>query len=623
MKMNYKINFNKNRTKQIEHALQLLSTWIGDPESDAIQSLTLLTKQNELEKIQELKLESAQNLTKIDDFLIFFETQNGQTAREEIYLISVSERGLANSIYYFYMKLREIQVKDPFSLNWNEFKSPHFETRGITLNFPFRLEGLSSDTWTASQWKYYLARIRSFNYTSITILIGSWMLYHPDFEELRQNAWRYDVLEEVFEYAAELGLEVIILDVYNQINTDLWIKFPEIRATIWGYQGISYCSKTGKDIGQKILKYTLNRFKKIVPNYALFAFEGGGCNCDYCRDNVVDLVTNYLDFIRKNAEPEKLFFVTWFANFKENFETPAIKDLRNKLFSQVPKDIKIVDVNRKTLQMAAAQGYEIFDFIFFIDSEAGLENQAIFSRPHLHLLKERINESIQEFGSKLKGIFGYRIIPKARFINDYALARYYWNPEIEIPALVSEIAGLLSSSSEQKEHISNAILLLEDFWLNLDEKPLKQCKKILNNTIKQTQNVSEPLKSIQEAVTILYYLFKYYNHTSERRRQRLINKIFELMREMDTFHCYTSHKWWDTVSIEVIKQRVQWWTDPKTGLFNPTSLPWNSLSKAKYHLIDNKKDVLPWMTLSEFISSAKMVVSQKFKNLTKKFRKKK
>lgn len=102
----------------------------------------------------------------------------------------------------------------------------------------------------------------------------------------------------------------------------------------------------------------------------------------------------------------------------------------------------------------------------------------------------------------------------------------------------------------------------------------------------------------------------------------MIQTIFHRMRDMDTFHCYTTYKWWDTVSIEVIKQRVQWWTDPKTGLFDPQSLPWNSLSQAKYHLIDSKKDVLPWMKFSEVVSAAKMVFSQKLKNFAKKFRKK-
>ena len=586
--MSYKISFNKNETKQVVQAIKVLTSWIGEPDSNSNQTLTFLSLQNNSTEIQKLNLENANRLKKSDDFLIYFDKDNTQNEAGVIFLLSEGDRGLANCIYYLYMKLKEQQTRDPFSISWNDFQSPRFETRGITLNFPFRLEGLSSDTWTLSQWKEYLNRIRSFNYTSIVILIGAWMLYHPEFEELKKNAWRYDVVEGIIEYAAEIGLEVILLDVFNQINPDLWVKYPEIRSTVWGYQGISYCSKTGTEIGQKILTYTLNRFKN-VPGNALFAFEGGGCNCEYCRSNVIDLILKYLEFIRENAQPEHLFFNTWFANFKENFETPAIKGLRKDLFSRLPKDVKIVDVNRKTLHMAADQGYEIFDFIFFIDSEAGLENQAIFPRPHLNLLRERISGSVEEFGEKLSGVIGYRIIPKARFINDYALGRYLWNPEIEVGEMVSEVAGLLSSTITEKEQIQNAILLLEEFWQVLEKDKLKKCKKILKTVIKQQENVPEPLKSIQEGVIILYLLFKYYKHKSERRKRGLIQTIFDQMSDMDTFHCYTTHKWWDTVSIEAIKQRVEWWTDPKIGLFDPQSLPWNALSQAKYHLIDNKK----------------------------------
>ncbi|HUY01270.1 MAG TPA: hypothetical protein VMV49_17040 [Candidatus Deferrimicrobium sp.] len=620
--MNYKISLNKNENKQIEQSIKVLTSWMGEPDANSTRSLTFLTLQNNSAEIQKLNLEKVNKLKKIDDFLIISEKHDIQNKTSQIFLLARGDRGLANSIYYLYMKLKDQQIQDPFSRNWDEFETPYFETRGLTLNFPFRLEGLSTDTWSVPQWKEYLNRIRSFNYTSITFLIGSWMLYHPDFEELKKNAWRYDVAEEVFKYAAEIGLEIILLYVYNQIQTDLWINYPEIRAHIWGYQGISYCNQKGKEIGEKILTYTLNRFKS-VPSVALFAFEGGGCNCEYCRGNVVELIHAYLDLMKEAAEPERLYFCTWFANFKENFETPAIKGLRDRLFATIPKEIKIIDVNRKTLQMAAAQGYEIFDFIFFIDPEAGMENQAIFPKPHLHLLKERITDSIQIFGPQLKGMFGYRIIPKARFINDYVLSRYFWNPEIEIDAVVSEVAGLLSSSMNEKDQITHAIQLLEEFWTTLDKNKLKECQKVLKTVTTQQKNVPEPLQSIRDTVIILNLLFKYYNHTSKKRKEGIIQKIFSLMKEMDIFHCYTTYNWWDALAIEIIKQRVQWWTDPKSGLFNPKSLPWNSLAKAKYHLIDNKKDVLPWMQFSEIVSSAKMVLSQKLKNFTKKLRKKK
>ncbi len=620
--MEYKITYNDNHTNQIERAVELLTSWIGKPDSNSTKGIIFLTQETNSKDIQNLDLDPADIPKKIDDFLIFTDDKEGQIEIEKIFLISVGDRGLANGIYYLNMKLRASQTHDPFSHTWHDFQTPQLETRGIVLNFPFRLEGLSTDTWNFSEWKEYLNRIRSFNYTHVEYLIGMYMVYHPEIEELKKNAWRYDLTEQIFQYAADIGLEIVLLVVFNQIHPDLWIKYPEIRSTIWGYQGISYCSQTGRELGEKILTYTLDRFKN-VPNNSLFAFEGGGCSCEACRKNVVDLIVEYFELMRKTAEPEHLYFVTWFANFKENFETPAIKGLRKKLFSKLPKDIGIADVNRKTLQMAAEQGYEIFDFIFFIDAEAGMENQSVFPRPHLRLLKERISDSIDYFGSQLKGAFGYRTIPKARFMNDYALARYLWNPKIEIDELIHEIAGLLSANSNEQEQISRAILLLEDFWTNLEKVDLKECKKILKAVVKQKETVPEPLQSIHDAIIILNLLFKYYSTDSKRRRQGLLQQIFDLMKDMETFHSYVTHSFWYAVAEEVIKQRVGWWTDPKTGLFNPTAVPWNALSQAKYHLIDDKKDVLAWMSFSEFVSSAKMVFSEKFRHFFKKFRRKK
>ncbi len=594
--MKYKIRFNKNKSKQIEQAIKVLTNWIGESDSNSTNEFVLFTLEKNSKEIQKLSLETANKLKKIDDFLIFSEKNENQRKENDIFILSIGERGLANAIYYLYMKLREQQIKDPFSIKWDIFQTPYFETRGmVLLNLKLGLEGLSTETWDFPHWKEYLDRLRSFNYTSIIFLISTWALYHPDFEELKKNSWKYDMFEDVFNYAKDIGLEIILIYVFNHIPTELWIKFPEIRGHIFGYQGITHCSEKGKEIGEKLLKYTLNRFK-TVPSNALFAFEGGGCNCDYCRNNIVDLIVDYLNFIKKNAEPERLFFITWFANVKEHFESPPIKGLRNKLFSKIPKDVKIIDVCRKTLQMAADQGYEIFDFIFFMDPEAGMEDLSLFPRPLINLSKERILDSIQTLPSlSLKGMFGYRLIPKTRFINDYVEGRYFWNPKIEVDELISEVAGLLSSSINEKENVIKVIQLLEDFWINLDGNKLKECKKILNMVIKEQKNMSEPLKSIQEAIIVLELLFRYYTHDSKRRKRAIIQKIMQVMRNTETFHCYTSYKAWNAVSIEVIKQRVHWWTDPESGNFNPRSFPANCLLKAKYHLINDKKDVLPWI----------------------------
>ena len=113
--------------------------------------------------------------------------------------------------------------------------------------------------------------------------------------------------------------------------------------------------------------------------------------------------------------------------------------------------------------------------------------------------------------------------------------------------------------------------------------------------ITQQKEVLEPLKSIQEATEILYLLFRYYSLDSERVKDRIVQKIYRSMREMDTFQCYASYNVWDYRSFEMIKQRIGWWTDQGIGLFNPQTFPWNSHLKGKYNLVDTKEDAFLWM----------------------------
>ena len=592
--MSYKINYNNNKSTQIEQAIKVLVSWIGEADPNSNSVFNFLTMQNNSIEIKKLNLNKANFLKKYDDFVIYRDNKDIQNTENQIFILAVGDRGLANGVYHLYMKLKEQQTQDPFSINWNIFESPFFETRCMMVNMPYGLGDLSTENWTLSQWKRYFNRLRSFNYTSVMFLMTALVIYHPDYEELEKNSWKYDVYEKLFTYATDIGLEIILLYVFDALPTELWIKFPDIRAEIYLYHGITHCSQKGKEIGDKLLKYSLKRFKN-VSSHASISFEGGGCNCEYCRNNLADLIVEHLKFIKENGNSEQLFFVTWFANIKEHFDIPPIKGLRDQLFSKIPKEVKILDITRKTLKMAIDQGYEVYDFVFLIDPEGGVENQLIFPKPHINLLKERISDSIQALGSNLKGMVGYRVLPKTRFIDDYAFGRYLWNPEIAGNDVISEVAGLLSSSMKEKQDIINAIQLLEDFWRSFDGNKLKESNEILKMVIEQQKEVLEPLKSIQEATEILNLLFKHHSLDSERRKYRIAQKIYRSMREMDTFQCYTSYNVWDYRSFEMIKQRIEWWTDSGIGLFDPKTFPWNSHLKGKNNLVDTKEDAFLWM----------------------------
>ena len=147
--MSINIIFNNNDTKQVEQAVKLLVDWLGEPIPNSEYSLRFLTLEQNSSEINEIILEREEKIENRDEFLII-------SQENEILFLSVGEQGLANGIYYFTMKLKEKQIKNPFSIEWNIYETPYFETRGIGLfNLPFGLETLSTETWRFDRWKKY------------------------------------------------------------------------------------------------------------------------------------------------------------------------------------------------------------------------------------------------------------------------------------------------------------------------------------------------------------------------------------------------------------------------------------------------------------------------------------
>ncbi|MCK4285660.1 MAG: hypothetical protein KAX18_05630 [Candidatus Lokiarchaeota archaeon] len=132
--MNYKINYNNNKSTQIEQAIKVLASWIGEADPKSNSSLNFLTIKNNSEEIKNLNLNKANILKKFDDFLIYRDKKDIQNTEKQIFILAIGDRGLANGVYHLYMKLKEQQTQDPFSINWNIFESPFFETRCMMVN---------------------------------------------------------------------------------------------------------------------------------------------------------------------------------------------------------------------------------------------------------------------------------------------------------------------------------------------------------------------------------------------------------------------------------------------------------------------------------------------------------
>lgn len=84
-----------------------MASWIGEADPNSSNIFTFLTTQNNSKEIQKLKLNKVNNLKKFDDFLIYSDNKDIQNIENQIFILAVGDRGLANGVYHLYMKLKE------------------------------------------------------------------------------------------------------------------------------------------------------------------------------------------------------------------------------------------------------------------------------------------------------------------------------------------------------------------------------------------------------------------------------------------------------------------------------------------------------------------------------------
>ncbi|MEM2507561.1 MAG: hypothetical protein QXF61_11020 [Nitrososphaeria archaeon] len=497
---------------------------------------------------------------------------------KKILISANSPEGLANGVYDMLRFLMSKKIFDPFKIKWDIEEKPFFRIRAIQVGYyNFNLPELTPDTWTLENWREYIDFLRLLNANMIICLMAH--DYLSDVPQTEKNKWRFEILKKAMEYAQEVGIKFHLAYMYNFVPQALWWRLPEFRAQeLPGYHGIGLCWSKAK---HHILRLHENRMRYFsnIDGYQLLYLESCGiCACKECLGRFSDIIVESFEEIRKKLKEvnprAECVFQYWLASILPYF-MPEIKNLPEELLKKMPKNTIFLDASgnfwRKWLKRQGKNikdfpehlnliydaGYRVINYFFFMDEEAGLEASCnVLPYPHIREIMNEIKYSRENL--HLEGVCGYRLAPLMQLIGDFVFFRLAFKPDLTMDELVEEIAGLLTTEPENKEHVRKAILLLEEYWSTFDTSTLEKAAGLFEVASKSES--SKYLKYIADGVSVLLDVHRLSERElSSEEQSKAKMEIYEKMKNMFIYQGYTTEHIWESRAISFLFPRIDWW----------------------------------------------------------------
>lgn len=483
-----------------------------------------------------------------------------------------TEKGLANGVYNLRLRLGALpEEKNPARLLPPGPHPPAFPYRDVYhFQSPWRLQNLSMDTFGENEWTVHLDYMRSLNVNRLFVDFWSDQLYHPAFPDTGGNKLLWEKIYRVFSYARKIGLRTGFYIFPCMVPVSQYLAHPAARAVeAANYYGLDMCwTRARKDIlpfGKFIIEY----FNDVFDDLVIEMEDPGACLCAACCDNFADIVLDIVDTYRNlcgNRPDRHVDLCT--LHFRDWIETPGkamtgvahpARNLRRKVFAKLPKNTLILDIDEPTMRMARRYGLKCGYFFFDLDPESGIEDQQVLPRVHLKRIERQIGTSMARGD---RAIQAYRMMPQARFVTDYVLFRKCWNPSLPTIDLLSELGGSLGLERDQQELFAESMLALDDWWTMGRLDKLEEAR----DKLKRLNSKSQRLTDLQDLVDVLAILGEYFvRHRNQVKKdgfypeKKLVNLVYDRMRESRIFQAYTVHQHWICRSREIIGQRIRWW----------------------------------------------------------------
>jgi len=486
-----------------------------------------------------------------------------------------SRHGLANGLYDTRRALlcKGDRLGSPGELLAEGEHKPCFGHRSFYhFMTTWDLQRLTAGIFTKGQWETHLQRMRALNATHFYFDIWSDQYYHPDYSETHGNRAVYDRLRAACDHAHRLGMRTGVYLFPCQVPASVYQAHPEARGVeAVNYHGINMCPSRAWETVSAFDTYLLRYFGDSVDDVVVEMQDPGSCLCEECCKQFPELVLRFIDTYRKvPGGPSDRRIELCSLHFRDWLEEPAfasgvafpIKDLRARVFKNLPKGTMLFDIDEPTLALGREHGLGNLYFFFDLDPESGLENEQVLPRVKLRRIQAQVSQSVARGHD---GVMAYRMMPFAQHVADYALFRKLWDPELPLERILAELAAEWKIGPEDREKFVRAMFCLDAWWEEGDHEALREAEAALRE-LAAAKGVSAYLVDLKDQVVVLAALAAFrQEHEAEVARPdffpppELVAQVRQLMLPSRIFEAYTVHQHWELRSREMIAQRIRWW----------------------------------------------------------------
>jgi hypothetical protein len=397
--------------------------------------------------------------------------------------------------------------------------------------------------------------------------------YHPDHPETAINRTFYDSIKDMCSYAHELGMRAGVVLFPCQVPPSVYQAFPEARAVeAKNYLGINMCPSKDWDRILTFDTFLLTYMGKNLDDIIVEMQDPGSCLCELCCSQFPDLVNQFIATYRQvSGGPSGRKIDVCTLHFRDWLEDPGDDDsgvafpitcLRKKVFEMLPEETTIFDIDNSTLDMGRKNSFKNNYFFFDLDPESGMENQQVFPRVKLRRIESQVKDSVSRGHD---GIMAYRMMPFVQHIADYVLFRKCWSPELEIDAVLTELAAEWEIPADKRSTFVKAIRDLDAWWEESDVGALEAAGTAIEQ-LADVRGVSSYLSDSRDLLRVLRSLGRYLVGNRQKVDRDdfyppkvLVDEVYAIMKNSRIFEAYTIYQHWVNRSREMIGQRTRWW----------------------------------------------------------------
>jgi GNAT superfamily N-acetyltransferase len=446
-------------------------------------------------------------------------------------------------------------------------ESPAFADRGVYVHgIPWRLTGLTADTWSVGDWKWYIRLLQAAGCNLLKIYIWPTQFYHPDDPQTAHNAWRYEVYREALDWARLWGMKTVVAFTNTAIPPHVWHARPDLRADEVLYRGINLCWTRGKKTVLRYHRHIIDTFAPVTDGALVWFLDPGYCTCSHCADYVRvvrDSVETYGQLVAGRGDLHiSMWGFEWVETRSEWFR--VIPDFRRRVIESLPAGTYLLlpeDTDQSLLELAHGRDMTPLTMAFYQDPESGLENHNVLPQPRLAQTDEFISHQVAKSTTSL---LGYRLTPYTQFPADWAMVRKMTHPEVAASETLTELGRYLLGGCDDATAFAHAIEKIERWWQG-GTTYTRPRDDLLADACETLGALSwafdHPMRALTDATRVLLELSRF-RSSGGTDVDELAGRVQEMMTTMPSFQGFIQDQLWEHTRAKCfVRDRVRWWLD--------------------------------------------------------------